>query len=258
MGLARRFRGVWRYLTASRRRLEAAAPEELDSPVLPLAILSVGWGLVTLGIWEAVWRLTWPHLLHWIYPAAACAAALVLGPYRRACVSLARSLAPRGWRWRHLCWPALGVWAFACYHSLGWKTEDWPSQLASWLAWLWPRAMYRVVLLAPLWGAWAMLVTVLYHRPTPATDAPTRRFARGVSATATAAALATPLAATLVGLMYVSPALRFLPPAAAVVAAAVGGWLLVRRHGGLCREVLLGCNVLTQLVFLSTAAVVMP
>ncbi|HET6429771.1 MAG TPA: hypothetical protein VFJ30_15250 [Phycisphaerae bacterium] len=261
MKFLRNLRAVWSYLSASPRRLGAGVPEGLDRPVRALATVSAAWGVAMVMLWHVVHRLTFPALLHWIFPALACAAVWLVGPYRWGWMALARSATPSGGRWRAVRWAVLvglGAWAFAAFHGLGWKHTDAATQLPGWLGWLWPRAMYRVMLLTPLWGAWAMLVTVMYHRPTDRTDGPTRRLAGGVSAGAAAVMLAVPGAGTLVSLMSVEPAWRrFVPVAAAVAAAILGGMGLTRRFGGVSREVLLGCNVLTQLIFLTTCSLAM-
>jgi len=261
MRVFRNLRAVWAYLSASRGRLAASAPVGLDRPVGALVVLSAGWGLAMVGSWIVLHRLTFPYLLNWIVPAGACAAAWVAGPYRRGWKALVRSGVPAGRRWRAVRWAVLGglaAWAFAAFHSLGWKHTDAATQLPAWLGWLWPRAMYRVMLLAPLWGVWAMLVTVMYHRPIDRTDEPTRRLAGGVSAVATAVMLAVPAAASLLSLMSVQPAWRrFVPPVAAAAAAVAGGAVLARRWGGLRREPLLACNVFTQLIFLTACALMM-
>ena len=149
---------------------------------------------------------------------------------------------------------ALGAIALALAlvlnHAIRWHDPDWPRQLSPRLAWLWPRAILRVLLLAPVWGGWSMLAAAQFFRPNERTDIPSRHFIRGVRPLAAALALAIPLGAGMVYTQYLYTPLRFVPPVAAATAALAGGWLLVRLQGGPSRRTLLATNVLTQAAFL--------
>jgi hypothetical protein len=107
-----------------------------------------------------------------------------------------------------------------------------------------------VLLLTPVWGAWAMLALGQFHRPTPETDPPTRHFAGSVGPLATAGYLLVPLAGSLIYLNFLYP-WHFIPPASALLGALAGGALMVRLRGGLRREAVLATNFLTQLFFLA-------
>jgi len=248
------------YLAASPGRLSGRAAEQFNGIAGPVMLLGLLWGATLAALWDLTYRLTFPALMNWLVPAAACAAATALLPYRRAFLALGEGLCPlRRWRaWTR--WPAVAflVLGFVtAYHALGWKEPDWPRQLPPAWAWLWPKAMYRVLILAPAWGAWSMLVTGKFHRPGPGSDPATRGFVRGISPVSAAAWMAVPLAGSFISLLYLHLPLRFVPPAAAIVAAVGGGSLLVRRHGGLRRASLLGTNVLTQLAFVAACAAAM-
>lgn len=156
--------------------------------------------------------------------------------------------AMRQWKgWLGLATLAAGIGAIL-NHAVR-VDPDWPTRLPQAWAWLWPRALYRVLLLTPVWGAWSMLALGQFHRPSARTDAPARHFAAGVSPLATAAWLAVPLAGSLIYLNFLFP-WHFLPPVAAMLAALGGGTLIVRLRGGLSRAALLATNFLTQLAFL--------
>ncbi|KKK89720.1 hypothetical protein LCGC14_2730260, partial [marine sediment metagenome] len=163
------------------------------------------------------------------------------------------------WSLRHrwVIFAGLAAAFAAGYHALGWKRPDWPTQLSPGWQWLWPPAMYRAVLLGPVWGAWSMLVVGQFNHPVARTDRPTRELVGGISPLATAVCLALPLAGTVVYLLHLAPALRFVPAGAAIAAALAGGALLVRLAGGLCRGALLATNILTQLAFLAASSAVM-
>jgi hypothetical protein len=216
------------------------------------------WGLAMIGVWDVTFRLTWERLMNWVLPAAACAAATVLGAYRNGFLALLESAPlPRAW----LKWPALAVLAvgfgFVLNYAVRYWDPHWPAQqISPAIIWLWPRTLYGALLLGPIWGSWAMLALPQFHRPDDSTDPHTRALARKTGPLATAVYLAVPLAGSFVYLMFLSPVLRFVPPAAALLAALGGGTLLVRLRGRLCREALLAANALTQSAFLLAYLVV--
>lgn len=262
MRFPRRLAAAAVFLAGSQRRLERLAPARFANIGGYLMLLAVVWGLVLVGLWEAAYRATFAWLLNWVVPACVCAGATVLGPYRQACLSLGDTVAlrgPRRWHGPVRCVTLLGLTAafWALGHALGWKEPDWPTQLSPRWAWLWPKAMYRVLLLTPVWGAWSMLVTGNFHRPTDRTDPPTRHFAATTAPVVSALAMLVPLAATFAYLLFLRPALRFVPPAAGLLGALGGGAAVVRLRGGLDRQGLLAINIVTQLAFLTAAVAVM-
>jgi hypothetical protein len=127
---------------------------------------------------------------------------------------------------------------------------DWPTQLPPAWAWLWPKAIHRVLLLTPLWGSWSMLALGLFPRPRADADACTLQFAGSIGPLAAAAYLLAPLGGSVVYLNFLYP-WHFVPPAAALLGALGAGTLLVRLAGSLDRSALLATNVLTQLAFLA-------
>jgi hypothetical protein len=259
----KRLAAAFLFLAGSRRRLSQYEPPRFAGLGGHLVLLGLLWGVLLAGLWETTYRLTtWARLMGWVVPACVCAVVTVLGPCRPGCLSLAQAVtATKRPKWfRLLRRPVFlglaGAWA-ALNHALGWKEPHWPMWLPAQLAWLWPKAMYRVLLLAPVWGAWSMLVIGQFHRPTARTDPRTRHFAAGVKPIASAAYLVVPLAGTFVYLLFLWPPLRFVPPAAALLAALGGGAFIVRLRGGLDRETVLATNVVTQLAFLAACAAVM-
>jgi len=215
-------------------------------PALPMRrawpsvlLAGLGWAFVPVALLQTACRWGWPHGLGWLIPAALCAAALALRPGGRGPIVTALALTLG----------AVGV-AAAINYAVRYWDPDWPTQLPQPWAWLWPRALYRVLILMPVWGAWALLALGRFRPPGDLTDAPTRRLVETTGPVRAAAMLAVPLAGTLVGLMFLRPAMRFVPPAGAVLAGLAGGAILARRRGHLGREVLLGANLLAQMGFL--------
>ena len=240
------------YLAGSRRRLEAAPPERFARAAAPLALLAMAWGLALVGVWDLAYHLTWEHRLDWVVPAVLCGAAIVFGPFRPAAAALLETVLPNRW-W--LIWPALAALAalvaLMINGAVRFWDPDWPTRhLPPAWQWLWPRALYRVMLLMPLWGLWGMLAAGQFHRPGRRTDEPTRRLAETTGPLTAAMTLALPLAGSFIYLTFLWPPMRFVPPAAAILAALGGGTAICRLKGGLCREALLATNLLTQLAFL--------
>ena len=244
------------YLVGSHRQLDRCAPQRLARAGGAIMLLGIASGLIQIGLWDLTFRWTYRHFYNWVLPSAVCAAATCLVVYRRGALALIEAARPAWWA----RWPWLGAlaggWTVLLNYAVRWWNPDWPTQLPPALVWLWPRALYRAMLLAAVWGHWSALVLGQFHRPADRTDPATRALAEGASPLAGAAWLALPLAGSFVFLMFLPQALRFVPPAAALAAALGGGTLLVRLHGGLCREALLATNVLTQGGFLLAYAAV--
>jgi len=232
----------------------AAPPAKVHRAPGPsgLMLAGMGWGLVTIGLWDLCSRLTWEPLVNWVVPACVCAAATVLGAYRRAFLGGLASLPKvrRPLQWIALLAIAAG-WAVMLNDALRYWDRDWPTQqLSPAILWLWPPALYRVLLLMPTWGSWAMLGVIAFHRGGEHIDEPTRALAGRTSPVSVALWLALPLAGTFIYLMFLDRPARFLPPAAAIVAALGGGAAIVRLRGRPDRLALLATNVLTQAAFL--------
>ena len=134
-------------------------------------------------------------------------------------------------------------------YSFRLSEADWPTRLGPGWASLWPRAMYRVLVLAPLWGSWAMRALGQVHRPVQTGDRASRHFAGSIGPVAAAAYLLAPLAGSLICLTFLSP-WHFVPAGSAMLGALGGGTAMVHLAGRPCRRVLLATNLLTQLCFL--------
>ncbi len=257
LGFGKRIISAFWLLWLPASKLKRHPPERFARTGGAVMLLGLAWGGLLAALWDLSFRLTWPALLNWVVPAVVCAAAMTLGPYRLAAASLleaaiGRQASPASappW----VRWVALGTLtalvALGLNYAVRWWDPDWPTHLPQSWAWLWPRALYRMLILAPVWGSWSMLGLVQFHRPGPVTDAPTRQFAASVGPLAAAGYLMGPLAGSLIYMNFLYP-WHFLPAAAALAAGLGGGTALVRLRGGLCREAMLATNFLTQLLFL--------
>jgi len=236
-------------LTADEQRLADLPPRRLRFAWLDLMIFSLAWGVASVGVWGAAWGIFRDYSGLPLMPAVAVVAVIVLLVYRRGVLALAEAIgggSPTG----EAVAAAVTVLTLgmALLGIRGWD-PDWPVHLPSQWQWLYPMALYRPLILAPLWGAWAMMILPQFVRPTERTSPAVAAFARGCGAMTSAVCLAVPLAGTLLYFHYLGWG-RFGVPVAAVAAAIIGGLLLCRRFGGLCRRCLLASNVLTQIVFI--------
>jgi len=236
-------------LTACDERLSGELPARFTYAWAELLVLSTCWGLASVGIWSVVWGLFGgPFGL--VLPAATVAGAFVLWPFRRASAALVETLLPAESAARAFGAAVLVVLLTLALMSLQPYDYRRDAHLPDWIAWFRPWIkLYRVLLLMPLWGAWAMLITPQFTRPKADTEPAVAAFARGCGPLAAAAVMAALLAATITYF-------NFLPweqvgiSGAAVIAATAGGVLCCQATGGLNRRALLAANVLTQLAFL--------
>ena len=235
-------------LTASDKRLAGAAPEAFRRSWFGLMVLSGLWGAAMAYLYGAVWSLFGEVTGMPLMPAAAITVATAGWLYRRAVVDLACTLAGSKGRQAGPVVSALVVLLVLAMLGLKSREADWPDYLPWFMHWI-PRTMYRTLILAPLWGAWAMLITVKFCRPARQTEPAVASFAAGCGPMTAAACLLVPLVPTLYAYRVWGWGCLGIP-AATISAATIGGWLVCRRTAGLTRSGLLATNMLTQLVFI--------
>jgi hypothetical protein len=236
-------------LAASDRRLGAEPPGRFRWAWPELMLLSAAWGAGTGLLWEGCTLLFgWYSADFPLIPAAAVLAVMVLWMYRQSVLSLGEIAAGRSRAARPLATALLVVVLALILLGLKSWPPDWPYYLHPWLQWLRPRTMYRALLLAPVWGAWAMLITPQFRRPDWRSGPQVTAFARGCGPFAAAVCMAAPLAGSVVYFNHM-PWTQLGISAAAVLAAVGGGRLLCAVGGGLTRRTLLATNLLTQMVF---------
>lgn len=229
---------------------QTIAQEQTRRVVLGLALLSLLWGAAQLVLWNGTLQLFGNPNGDYAAPAIVLMLVMLLGIFRQASRALLELFGDRS--------PALaGVLAallvLVLYQALTALRPQWyqpEQQIWAPLAWSRPESKIdRVLLLMPLWGAWAMwILPHLCHGRT--SEVPlVRALARQCGpllATAWMGAL------LLISILYFSylPWIQLLIPLVAFLTATGGGLLLVRRAGGLDRRGLLAVNLLTQLAFL--------
>lgn len=131
----------------------------------------------------------------------------------------------------------------------GWwpSNDDW----RSWFNWMYPRPIYRPLLLAPLWGQWGMLVALCAGRAAPNTDTLTRTYSRELSAWKLVVHSMLPLFLTSV---FLSRGGRFFtgPMIAAILLAAtiLFSTVVANLRGGQSRTTVLATGLFVQIFFL--------
>jgi len=216
-------------------------------------IIGLAWGCILAWLWNATFHITWTvfRILNWIIPSVLCATAIAFGPYRKAMMALIKTITGD-----RLILDLLGAGAVVLAlsvvlnYSFYLSNPDPPADLPEHCRWLWPRPLCRMLITAPLWGAWSMMVLVQFHRPDKRSDFPTERFAASIKPFIASVYLVIPFAMTLIFLKYLPAWKRYIPPVAASVAALGGGTIIKRRIGFINRRVLLANNFLTQLALL--------
>ena len=251
--IARRFVCTFVYLTASDTAVERFCYDDQMRILTQLTIISLAWGCILAWLWDATFHITWTvfRILNWVIPSVLCAAAITLGLYRKAMMALVKVILGD-----RLILDLLGAGAIVLMlsavlnYSFHLSNPDPITHLPQRWQWLWPRPLCRMLITAPLWGAWSMIVLVQFHRPDKRSDSPTERFARSVKPVVASVYLVIPFAMTLIFLKYLPAWQRYIPPMLAAMAALGGGTIIKKRIGFTNREVLLANNFLTQLALL--------
>jgi len=232
-------RPAWVLLTASDEKLGEYLPQRFARAWSELMLLSLLWGLAAVGLWGTTWRVFGEFTGIPLVQVAVVLVAMVLCVYRRAILAMAEILVGPDLPSRSLAGCAIVV-ALALM-LLGMRSYPY------WHHGIPP--LYVVLVLSPLWGAWAMLIVPKFCRPGAGTDSAVKAFVEGCGPLQAAICLAMPMAATIVYFNYL-PWTQLWICAAAILAAIGGGCLLCRQTGGLTRKALLADNLLTQMVFI--------
>ena len=217
---------------------------------LSLLGVSLAWGFASIALWATAWKLFGDISALLVMPSLAVTAFAVLGPARLMFYSFARRLGGRRVVLRSLAGAILACAIGCSFLAIRPETYTPEKHLPALLAWLRPaHKMYRVMLLMPLWGAWAMLILPQFRKPDDRTEPSVVALAKGFGPLSAAACMGAILAITILYFGFM-PWTQLTISLAAVVAAIGGGLTFCALEGGLNRRALLSTNLLTQIVFI--------
>ena len=235
-------------LVANDARISERSAASFAGAWWQVLVLSVLWGIGQVYLWAVAWRTFNDFSGLPLMPVAVVVGVMFLWVYRGASSSLAERLVGR--RDRALAQTVLVViWALVLLGLAGWN-RDWPINYPVWIRWARPIAVFRPLILAPVWGAWGMMVTCLFARQSFTMRPPVAAYAAKCGPLTTAAVMGAALAMSLWYFDYLSW-LQVAIPASAAVAAVVGGLILSGGGRRLTRGALLATNLITQLAFLA-------
>ncbi len=235
-------------LTAAEEALSGQRPGRFARAWLSVMVVSVLWGGCSVLLWSWTWGLFGDFSGIPLMPAAVVVVLGLSWPYARSLLALAESLVGRDGPRTVAVAVLVTGWTLMLLGLKSWN-PDFPHYFPPLLQWTRPRMMFRALLLAPIWGGWAMLLAGQFCRPSARTEPVVASFARGCGAMTATAVLAVLVLVTVTYFNHL-PWTQLSISATPIVTAAVGGVLLCRRWGGLCRSALLGTNLLTQIAFL--------
>jgi len=209
-----------------------------------VTVWSLAAGLLVVGVWSLAnaWLGANREL-----PGVLAGAVWLWWPMRRGMTSLA-GLTSRDAASRSLTLAVLAVLAVFVVANLRMENYYDNDPLWWWLAWVRPHEQhFRVLILAPLWGAWMMLVAPRLGRSGPANDLATRALADSCGPVLSAVLLAVPLGLTVFYFRWMGWWI-FIPTVLPLAAAVVAPMALCRRRV-LDRRALLAASAVTQLTF---------
>lgn len=172
------------------------ADPQLEPRTWPLVPLGLGLGLLWVGTFRATWRLFGEVSNLRLIPSFAVVVVFALVTGRsmlRAAMRLAESPRFPGCAENQptpiretslvlvtLFLLGLFVFVLSIQELRGWwpATDDW----RSWFNWMYPRPIYRPLILAPLWGQWGIIVALCTGRVAPTADSLTRTYNHDLSA----------------------------------------------------------------------------
>jgi len=214
-----------------------------------LVLISLAAGLLLVGVYSGAWKLFRDYGVI-IMPIAAVVAVFSLWLFRRAMLATAELIGGKNHTARALAACVLVVMLALFLLRLRHREVPDGLYLPAWAAWIRPYWKHeRVLLLMPLWGAWAMIITGQFCKPNERTEPAIAAFVAGCGPLAAAACMGLLMAASIIYFSFLSW-WQLSIPLAAVLAAVVGGLVICRATGGINRRALLCGNLLTQLVFL--------
>lgn len=237
-------------MTASDERLAAEPAERFRYAWLEVMVWSLVWGLALANMWGGTWRIFHDYE-PMIMPALFTGMLFCLWPYRNATAALAEGIAGKSSGQRAIVSAVIVAALLLSLARLLGETERWE---LDWIRSLWllvpDRKMFRVLLLMPLWGGWAMLIATRFCKCRQCAEPQVAAFAAGCGPLPAAMCMAPPLVVSMVYFHHLGVGSQVAIPVVTVVGAIAAGMLFCRAAGGLCRAALLATNAATQILFL--------
>ncbi|MCK5114032.1 MAG: hypothetical protein KAR11_04645 [Phycisphaerae bacterium] len=234
-------------LTASDSQLEAHQPEKFRRSWIGLLLLSLLWGVASMGLWNLSINIFGRPSGVNIMSAMVLTAAILLVPMRLGAGFLCELLGGKDSNTRMLFTSVLVMVFVMCLMSLraDWHVAEY--ELPRGLQWWRPLSKSnRVLMLLPLWGAWSMLILPNFYRVDPESHPQISAMGRGCGPMTAVIIMAVLLGWSGAYFAYLSW-VQIGVSIAAVIAGVFGGLLLAHRNGQMDRKVLLAANLLTQL-----------
>ncbi|MHC4294120.1 MAG: hypothetical protein ACYSTL_00875 [Planctomycetota bacterium] len=236
-------------LSASDERLSRESPARFRDSWVGVLGFSLAWSLLALGLWAVAWKV-FGEPFGRILPAVLLTAVFALWSFRESLKSLAEIMFPNDTTSRAAVVSIFVLILTCALLSLPPDFYKRDPELPKFIAWFRPHAkIHRIIILAPLWGAWAMLITPQFRRPDDRTEPFVAAFARGFGPLAAAAVMGLLLGTTITYLNFL-PWEQLIVSGLTVVGAIAAGLICCRLTGGLTRRALLAANIITQLVFI--------
>lgn len=232
----------------------------------------IPWGLLVGAAWMTVFRVAWrlfgdpemtrvrvlPALAVVLLECTLTGYLLIVG-LSRAAGSAVRHDGPAGATAHAERGPLILMLAVAAHLALfislperiGWYPahDDWRSYLNP----LYPQVTYRPLLLAPLWGRWAMILAAGVGRAAPDADELTRALCRAVRPARVLRTLLVPLAVFAVYMNREGQFFQGLFASLIVfLSAYLTALLLARRWGGQTRDTIHAAGAMAQMTFLAS------
>lgn len=237
-------------LLAGDEALAAEPPRRFRHAWLEVALGGFVWGIALTLVWGAAWRVFGGH--HWDYPflpAGVTLAFFCLLPFGPAVGALAGQIGGASTQRRMTATAVIVAVLAVCLVRL---RPDWhrtePFEVPMWVDWVRPMAkLYRVLLLMPAWGAWAMLITPMFCKSGDRTEPQVAALAHGCDALAVAGVMGALLAVSITYFHHLGLGGQAAVPLAAVITAVASGAVFCRLSGGLSRQTLLAANLTTQI-----------
>ncbi len=239
---------AYQLLTAGDEAIAAEPPLRFSQAWAGLVAISIAWGVLSVGIFIAAWNIFGEPFGRFM-PALAVVAAGLAWPFRRAISAAIGLLAgpdPTARSIAACLWVLMLVGGLGAIHRV-YRPE---APMPDWIAWIRPwEKLYRIPILMPLWGCWAMLITPQFCRANSQTSPAVAAFARGCGALTAAIVMGCLLALTVNYFGHL-PWEQLAISGVTILTAIVSGQLFCLLEGGLTRRALLAANVTTQLALL--------